>query len=225
MTGPNRSPAVMQKRYEPLGEVDYFPTPYWATRSLCQWLLAEGNVLTDRKVWEPAAGGGHMARVLAEYFAEVHCSDAVDYGQGYPMHDIRDTLSTAPLPGGMPVHWVITNPPFNLAAEFAERCPEWAEQGVALLCRTAFAEGRGRHDSLFSTRPPTEILQFVDRVTMVKGKLADLKTASAMCFAWFVWRREAEAERATRFHWLPYRKKDWSAEPETPARGGLNHED
>jgi hypothetical protein len=34
-------------------------------------------------VWEPAAGEGHMAEVLMEYFQQVRASDVFDYGCGY----------------------------------------------------------------------------------------------------------------------------------------------
>lgn len=48
--GQNRSTAVMQQRLrddvpDPL---DYFPTPPWATRALCEWLAGEHDT---RKRW------------------------------------------------------------------------------------------------------------------------------------------------------------------------------
>jgi hypothetical protein len=41
------------------------------------------------------------------------------------------------------------------------------------LVRTAFAESRGRYETLFRDHPPTLRLQFVDRVVMHKGDPPD----------------------------------------------------
>lgn len=111
MTGQNRSSAVMQQRAEPHDSLDDFPTPPWATRALCEWLVAgagndwDAGGLSDLIAREPAANRGHMARVLGEYFAAVEAADVHDYGAGYA---VRDYL-IGPLPAA--VHWTITNPP------------------------------------------------------------------------------------------------------------------
>lgn len=75
---PRSARAVMASRREPPGSLDFFPTPPWATRALMQHVLAAEPYL--RTCWEPAAGRGHMADVLAEYFDTVHRSDVYDYG-------------------------------------------------------------------------------------------------------------------------------------------------
>ena len=40
----NRSSAVMAQRKEPPDSLDFFPTPPWATRALCERLASEGIV-------------------------------------------------------------------------------------------------------------------------------------------------------------------------------------
>lgn len=82
--------------------------------------------------------------------------------------------------------------------------------GVAMLTRIAFLEGIGRHARLFSMTPPTDILQFTERVVMHHGKLSRTgSTATAYC--WLVWRKNvhgAPYTRSTAFHWLaPCRKR------------------
>jgi hypothetical protein len=83
-----------------------------------------------------------MAEVLREYFDRVHASDVFDYGAGYEVASFVgggvDVLE-APAAG---IDWVITNPPFNLALDFALRGLELAREGVALLVRTVWLEGR-----------------------------------------------------------------------------------
>lgn len=208
----NSSSAVMQQRKEPRSSLDDFPTPPWATRALCEWLRfdctntlfneptrARGplNRLTAR---EPAANRGHMVRPLREYFFEVEASDVHDYGAGFP---VRDYLFGPPPP---PVDWTITNPPFRLAEQFIERALDTSRCGVAVIVRSAFLEGVGRHSRLFSQRPPSAVLQFAERVVMHKGRLApDGSTATAYC--WAIWMHQTPAPR-TELHWIePCRKR------------------
>lgn len=98
-------------------------------------------------VLEPAAGEGHIAEVLREYFARVHASDVFDYGVGHGVASFigdRVDVLEAPACG---IDWVITNPPFNLALDFALRRLELARQGVALLVRSVCLEGAERYRS------------------------------------------------------------------------------
>ncbi|HIP22702.1 MAG TPA: hypothetical protein EYG79_03775 [Rhodobacteraceae bacterium] len=106
-----------------------------------------------------------MARPLAEYANHVISSDLLHYGYG----EVLDFL--APEADAISCDWVITNPPFNLAAEFILKSLTRARCGVAVLVRTAFAESRGRYETLFRDHPPSLRLQFVDRVVMHKGEV------------------------------------------------------
>ena len=87
----NRSTAVMQRRSEPHDSLDDFPTPPWATRALCEFLLLTASdpelLLSELTCREPAANRGHMVRPLREFFDEVRGSDVHDYGAGFPVND------------------------------------------------------------------------------------------------------------------------------------------
>lgn len=196
----NRSSAVMAQRVEAPDSLDFFPTPPWATRALIEWLAIQDPGLAGQSCLEPACGAGHMARPLAETFGEVAASDCYAYGFG----EVADFLTL-----GLPprADWVITNPPFRLGLEFAARALVAARRGVALLVRTAFLEGGHRYEALFRASPPTEVLQFCERVVMVKGRLVSpdwtnpdtgnaYSTATSYC--WVVW-------RFTAGHTLPQR--------------------
>jgi hypothetical protein len=187
----NRSSAVMQQRTEPHNSLDDFPTPPWATRALMEHISDYGrNTMTVR---EPAANRGHMARPLAEYFGKVEASDIHDYGAGYPVTDY--------LFGPPPslVDWTITNPPFRLAQQFIERAIDTSDKGAAMILRTAFLEGVNRYNMLFSTNPPSLVLQFAERVVMHKGKLS-AKGSTATAYCWVVWQHGATQ---TQFDWIP----------------------
>lgn len=189
----NTSSAVMAQRREPHNSLDDFPTPPWATRALCEWILrSTAWDLGRASVLEPAANRGHMVAPLREYFGSVEAADVHDYGVGFP---VRDYL----LEGPPATNWVITNPPFRLAEEFALRAL-FQPAGAAIIVRTAFLESVGRHKRLFSRWPPTNILQFTERVVMHRGRLSEAgSTATAYC--WLVW--DNARSGGTRFHWIP----------------------
>lgn len=193
----NVSSAVMQQRSEPHDSLDDFPTPPWATRALCEWLRVNQSQPLDLfSCREPAANRGHMVRPLAEYFRTVEASDVHDYGAGYPVSDYLFG------PDPSPVTWTITNPPFKLAEQFIRRALVSSEQGVAMIVRSAFLEGVGRYERLFSATPPSHVLQFTERVVMHKGKLAP-KGSTATAYCWLVW-----MGGPTRFAWIsPCRKR------------------
>lgn len=196
----NRSSAVMAQRIEAHDSLDHFPTPPWATRALCEWLLSADEPIGRLSVWEPACAEGHMMRPLGEYFGTVSASDVHDYGVGAPVRDFLWPLHEEDL-----FDWIVTNPPFRLADQFALKGLRCARRGVALLVRTAFLESGERYRSLFETSPPIDILQFCERVPMFKGRL-DAKGSTATAYAWLVWRRGLKP--GTRFHWLaPCRKR------------------
>ena len=197
----NTSSAVMQQRCEPHDSLDDFPTPPWATRALCEWLRDQGFPIRWQDCREPAANRGYMVRPLSEYFAHVIASDIHDYGAG---HSVKDFLFPEKI---HPVDWTITNPPFRLASQFIERALATSEQGVAMLVRTAFLEGVGRYRELFSKTPPTDVLQFTERVVMHKGKVT-AKGSTATAYCWVVWRKQLkEYGSSTHFRWIkPCRK-------------------
>ena len=196
----NTSHAVMSQRDPASDKLDFFPTPPWATRALCERLIASG-VHRLETVWEPACGAGHMARPLKEYFTTVVGSDIHDYGFG----ELADFLDPAETIRG--VDWVITNPPFSSAADFALRGLQVAGQGVALLVRTQFLEGAGRWKTLFEPYTPATIMQFVERVPMHKGRLLR-QGSTATSYCWIVWLKNKPAGSRTAMTWIsPCRKR------------------
>ncbi|MDE1914686.1 MAG: hypothetical protein KGH96_01155 [Sphingomonadales bacterium] len=194
----NRSSAVMQQRSEPHDSLDDFPTPPWATRALCEFLVGEGFDLAETSCREPAANRGHMVRPLTEYFGSVDAADVHDYGAGFRVEDYL----FGPLPEM--VDWTITNPPFRLAEQFLQRMAATSSIGLAVIVRSAFLEGQGRYERLFSQQPPSFVLQFTERVVMHKGRLAP-EGSTATAYAWLVW---LDGGEPTQFRWIaPCRKK------------------
>ena len=199
----NVSTAVMARRHEPPDSLDYFPTPPWATRALCEHLDCWGKIGPE-SAWDPACGEGHMVRPLTEYFPRVEASDVHDYGYGYAVGDFLAGGLLSPWEPTEPVDWIITNPPFNQAAAFVRRGLELANVGICLLVRTSFLEGIGRHATLFEPHPPEWICQFTERVPMIKGRLSRT-AATATAYCWIVWVQPAKpiGRHGPGFVWLP----------------------
>lgn len=208
--GQNRSAAVMAQRIEPHDSLDYFPTPPWATRALCEFLA---NVVREpleiQRAWEPACGELHMARPLREYFAHVHASDVFRYT---PDHAICDFLAHGPSQGEF--DWIITNPPFALGEQFILHAIRRARRGVAVLVRTSFTESE-RYESLFHPDvAPAFVITFSERVVMLKGRLVQSgkadpfnpdehgtprKASTATSYAWLIWQ---SGQHDTRHRWI-----------------------
>jgi hypothetical protein len=162
------------------GGSNFFPTPPWGTRALCEKIKDE---LKGARVWEPACGEGHMARTLAEYAPDVLATDAFDYSQIWPgQHYIRDLLlcHVEPNPRETGIDWVITNPPFKQAEAFMAAALKVARVGVAMLVRIQFLEGEKRKRLLYDLHWPTDVFVFSERLPIAEARVAgDISTDQA----------------------------------------------
>jgi hypothetical protein len=216
----NRSSAVRQQKRAADGpqrgrfvappQLNYFPTPPWATRALCEFLSLEWDALDHLTCWEPACGEMHMARPLGEYFGDVIATDVHRYGDD---HDLFDFTLCAMAGRGTEERpdFVITNPPFLLATDFIAAASAVAQCGFAMLVRSAFLEGERRFKRLWSVNPPSYVLQFSERVVLLEGRLVragdvDLfaekegtKASTATAYVWLVW---LQGESDTKFRWI-----------------------
>tara|TARA_R110000765_G_scaffold151673_1_gene254313 strand:+ start:7 stop:741 length:735 start_codon:yes stop_codon:yes gene_type:complete len=230
MSTQNTTHAVMSQRHEDKDSLDYFPTPPWATRALFQEVLKhpDFNIFPriekfDGSCLEPACGGGHMVKVLQEYFLNVQSCDIADYGQDR----IQDFLA---LESKDTYDFIVTNPPFNLAEEFVRKALPITRQCVAIFARTQFMESIGRYERLFKPNPPHVIAQFSERVPIVKGRLS-ATASTATSYAWFIWRGTAGSPHTaqTKLFWIPpsrrtYEKpNDYEERVETPHSRPTGH--
>src|SRR6516164_5248412 len=117
--------------------VDLYETPIVAVEAL---LRVES---LPHWLWEPAAGRGAIVRVLRDAGHAVIASDIVDYGE--PLHFVADFLTQTKAPANCET--VITNPPDQIAGEFARHALDLAPK-VYLPLRLAFLESTRRADVL-----------------------------------------------------------------------------
>lgn len=185
--------AVMQSRRSPLDELDDFPTPPWAARALCEYVIKPERAWDS--LWEPSANRGYMIKGLSSYFRETFGSDIHEYEAGYEVIDFLNCQFTTHY------DWIITNPPFKAGEAFALRGIQWSKKGTAILVRSAFLEGSGRYNRLFNLYPPSIVAQFTERVPMVKGRI-DGKASTATAYCWVVWEHKF-IKKQTEFMWIP----------------------
>lgn len=178
-----------------LRELELFPTPPWATRTLFEFVLPAIHGLRSMgaarigSCWEPAAGLGHMSETIGEYCDVTIASDVADYplDGGGRMSDrglqIIDFLGD---PSPIRADWIVTNPPFKRTENFVRRGLERASKGVALLQKQSFLAGGQRYRELYAETPPDLVAAFAERVPMCLGGY-DPRASSDMDYAWFVW--------------------------------------
>jgi hypothetical protein len=163
---------------------DFYPTPPDVTQCLLDFLDLPSNTY----IWEPACGDGAMSKVLAEKH-NVRSTDLRDdsgFGEGGV-----DFLQTE----GQ-VDWIITNPPFKLAAAFIEHALS-ITPNVAMLLKSQFWHARGRI-TLFEQYPPSFVLPLTWRPAFLE---AERGSSPLMDVIWCVWRN---GESPTRF--IPIRR-------------------
>jgi hypothetical protein len=156
---------------------DFYATPEESTLAL----LAVENIVYP--ALEPACGAGHIARLLKD--GQVTATDLVYRGYGTGGLDFlvgdffKDSVAT-----------IITNPPFNLFQEFAEKALSVATNKVILFGKLQALEGKKRATWMQSSPLRT--------VYVFKGRQNPLRDgnplnengkpwSNTMAFAWFVW--------------------------------------
>lgn len=153
---------------------DFYPTPEWATEELLRRVPLSGRIL------ECCAGAGDMAKVLAlSRRGEVYCNDLDPETLWPEHHDATHRLSWAKYWNGL--DWIVTNPPFNVAAEIVPLAYEHARAGIAMLLRLSYLEPVENRGSWLNEHPPTKLI-VLPRISFT----GDGKTDNVTC-AWLVW--------------------------------------
>lgn len=154
-------------------ENDFYPTPPEGTLGL----LKVESFIGD--IWEPACGNGAMSKVLESAGYKVVSTDLEPRGYG--------TQGDFFFYGSLLAPNIVTNPPFRLAQEFADRALALGCDKLALLCKLAFLEGQER-GAWFPRTPLKNVYVFSARLTMTRN--GESPTDGGMiAFAWYVWER------------------------------------
>ena len=159
---------------------------YYATDPKAGKLLLELETFSEN-IWECACGEGHMSEVIKRYNQNVYSTDLIYRGYGIGEVDFLSSQRETDN--------VITNPPFSLFQEFAQKALSISKNKVALFGKLQALEGCKRA-SFIEKSPLETVYVFKKRINpMRNGKDCDengKKWASTMAFAWFVWRKGYE---------------------------------
>lgn len=154
---------------------DFYATPEWVTHALLD------TIAVPHAVWEPAAGEGHIARVLIARGHDVRSTDLVDRGWCAGRIDFLMEISRQR-------RAIVTNPPFKLAEAFAAHALALEAPLVAMLLKLSFLQGGSRTPWLFASGL-SEMLVVPKRITFIAGAgRAAYKSNFADGYGWFIWR-------------------------------------
>ena len=150
------------------------PVPPEAVR----WLL-KVEKFTGR-IWEPACGEGHIAKVLIDAGHDVVATDLIDRGYGQGGVDFLAQFRQR-------VPNVITNPPFRHSLAFMHKALALSTDKVALFLRINMLAGQKRGE-LYRASPLANVWVFSARVSTWRGGVRTSDAGGTNDFAWFVWR-------------------------------------
>ena len=153
---------------------DAYFTPPWCVHALLE------HVKLPKAIWEPAVGDGAIAKVLVKRGHDVYASDIKDYG--YPGTRLMDFLKPRVTIGHSAV---VTNPPYELAAEFVEEAINQTHIGEGMVCmllRNEFDSAKSRLH-LFDNHVFAGKLVLTQRPHWTANRTASPRHN----FAWFIW--------------------------------------
>ena len=160
-------------------------------------LLNDGGVKLSPRVWECAAGQGHLSEKLKEYGYEVYSTDLVD--RGYGEGNIDFLACTEQFDGD-----IITNPPYKFAKEFVEHGLELVPEGrrVFMFLKLQFLEGKNRR-KLFDSGCLKTVYVSSSRILCAKNADFDGMRAgggSAVAYAWYEFEKGYKGD--TKIKWI-----------------------
>lgn len=147
-------------------ERDSYMTPSWVTHVLIPHIPEK-----IRKVWEPAAGSGKMAKVLIEAGYDTWSTDIEDGDDFLDNKTLRHPWNDA----------IITNPPYTHAKEFIE-CALQRAGFVAMLLRADYDHAKTRQHLFLDTRFAKKII-LTKRIRWFEGT----KGGPSFNHSWFCW--------------------------------------
>lgn len=181
MNQPNNNRRIQHDR----AADDFYVEPAWAA----DLLFASDMLPRGLPVWDPACGSGTIIKAAQRAGWDAVGSDIADRGGRLHEHDFfRDE------PFRRKPTIIVSNPPFNLALEWAIRALSLDLGPVALIVQLRFLAGLTRAH-LYAEFPPAFEATFSDRPSMPPGAMIDAMGDAAfeggtIDFACVVWNAE-----------------------------------
>lgn len=151
---------------------DWYPTPENVTQVLLDRVSFEGAIS------EPCCGDGSLAKVMEDRGYHVIGTDLHDRGYGIGHGKAFDILKMKELPAPN----VVTNPPFNIAAEIIDHVMSLQPDKMALLLKASFWHAKSRQ-KLFEKYRPSRIYALTWRPDFLHLKRPTMEVM------WCVWEK------------------------------------
>ncbi len=146
----------------------------------------------EGKGWEPASGCGNISKCFSPPLMSSDISTA-EWVYGEKGVDFLKTYRE--------VDFIITNPPFVLAMDFAKHALKCANK-VAMLLRVQFLESNKRLQ-FFQDNPPKTVYVYSGRVKCYSPSYKGSgKGIGSQTLAWFVWEKGFRGNPTIK--WLKY---------------------
>lgn len=163
---------------------------YYATDPIAIDMLAQTGFFDGvHKVWEPAVGGGHLAKRMQQRGIMVHSSDLYNHGfisDFKPLDFLQCSIHDLP----PETQAIVTTPPYKYALEFCHKCVELEVPKFAMFLKLTFLEGAKRR-AFFEAYPPRYVAVCVNRIQCApNGDEKEFSKSSAACYAWFIWEKD-----------------------------------
>lgn len=166
-------------------EADFYPTPDYTTMS-----LINSGILRDidmSRVLEPCAGSGDICQIFDAPFNHVH-SIELRPEEKENLEDVSNSVQIGDfltMDVDFEPTFIVTNPPFNLAKEFIDKCLTFGCP-VAMLLRLGFLSSNKRHD-WWQDKIPSDLLVLSKRPSFTDDGKTD-----GQDYAWFIWNGKGE---------------------------------
>lgn len=181
----------------PRRNLDFYPTPEWATNTLLDLVDIDGPVL------ECCSGENDIANVLAVRGNHVFTND-IDLSRPSDWHFDATDPRVWTCREEERFDWVITNPPFYYAPAIIPLAYAHARVGIAMYLRITYLEPtqkgrRSRRGHWLAANPISDLI-----VLPRLSHTGDGKTDFATC-AWMIWdkRQPVNGNRNQRILFIP----------------------
>ena len=156
---------------------------YYATDPIAGELLLQLEPQLNN-IWECACGEGHLAEVFEQAGKLGFATDIINRGYGHDTFDFLQSLTQ--IYNGD----IVTNPPFKYAQQFIEKALDIIshDRYVCMFLKLQFLEGKARKE-MFEKYPPIRVWVSSSRITCAKNGKFDEYPSSAVCYAWFIWKK------------------------------------
>lgn len=160
-------------------ERDFYPTPLESFTPLLPYIVG------TKEVWEPASGDGRLVQSMQDYGIKAWGSDLCPQRET----DIKADFFKMDLMGLFELDkecsCIVTNPPFNMAQDFATHALELTDE-VSMLQRINWL-GSQKRKAWWQAHQPAALFVLSKRPSFTDAGFTGKSGTNSCEYAWFYW--------------------------------------